>query len=73
MFYLEGEKLSAIRAEKKRPYTLFCDECGREIAPDEKCIHFEFAPKSANCGGGSFVSCDGCLSAFMKDVTVEEN
>lgn len=73
MFYLEGEKLSAIRAEKKRPYTLFCDECGREIAPDEKCIHFEFAPKSANCGGGSFVSCEGCLSAFMKDVTVEEN
>lgn len=71
MFYLEGQKLSAIRAEKKRNYTLFCDECGREIAPHEKCIHFEFAPTMPGCGGGGFVSCEGCLASFMKDVTVD--
>lgn len=71
-FYLEGEKLSAIRASKKRTYTLFCDECGREISGDEKVTYFEFAPISQNCGGGSFTSCEACLSSFMKDVKVEE-
>jgi len=65
VFYLEGEKLSAIRAEKSRRYSLWCDECLKEIKPSEKCIHFEFAK------GGSFVSCEKCFSSFMSEVTVE--
>ena len=71
MFYLEGQKLADIRAERKRKYTLFCDECGKEIKADEKCVYFDFAPTMPNCGGGGFVSCEKCLPSFMKDVTVE--
>lgn len=71
MFYLNGEKLSAIRSEKKRNYVIYCDECMKEIKPNEKCTYFEFAPKMKNCGGGSFASCDKCVSSFTKDVTVD--